>query len=84
MVNACASCRYPYEDPPKLIKKQLLACMKELEKEHIQMKDDYESDDPERIEEANQLNNRVRDATRSPLAHRAASGGALAAGYADR
>ena len=56
--------------------------MKELEKEHIQMKDDYESDDPERIEEANQLNNRVRDATRSPLAHRAASGGALAAGYA--
>ena len=66
MANACASCRYPYEDPPKLIKKQLLACMKELEKEHIQMKDDYESDDPERIEEANQLNNRVRDATRSP------------------
>ena len=58
--------------------------MKELEKEHIQMKDDYESDDPERIEEANQLNNRVRDATRSPLTHRAASGGALAAGDADR
>lgn len=84
MANACAACRYPYEDPPKLIKKQLLACMKELEKEHIQMKEDYESDDPERIEEANQLNNRVRDATRSPLTHRAASGGALAAGDADR
>ena len=54
------SCRYPYEDKPDRIKAPLLACMKDLEKDHADMLAAYHSGDKELIEEANQMNNRVR------------------------
>ena len=53
-------CRYPYEDKPDRIKAPLLACMKDLEKDHADMLAAYQSGDKEQIEEANQMNNRVR------------------------
>ena len=52
--------RYPYEDKPDRIKAPLLACMKDLEKDHADILSAYESGDKELIEEANQMNNRVR------------------------
>ena len=57
---ACAyTFRYPYEDKPDRIKAMLIACMKELEKDHSDMLAAYESGDKERVEEADQTNNRV-------------------------
>jgi SpoVK/Ycf46/Vps4 family AAA+-type ATPase len=50
---------YPYEDKPDRIKAPLLACMKELEKDHADMLAAYETGDKEMMEEADQMNNRV-------------------------
>jgi hypothetical protein len=59
MFMLCWFCRL-YEDKPDRIKAPLLACMKELEKDHADMLAAYQSGDKELIEEANQTNNRVR------------------------
>lgn len=44
----------------------LITCMKELEKDHADMLTAYESGDKERVEEADQTNNRVSLACMMP------------------